>query len=468
MDTSLRWTPGKIHQVALGWTALSIATPEIDDEQPQADHAHPSTFAMPREPLGVRLRHQRRLPSISEHFHLPIYPKALSINHDAAAHSKIHQAPLKPKKSKRTEEEDVKLLQMWNEGRSWEYIFAALPGREGTIRVRCSTRFGKRSRTGANCFIDVGAPVSEKVEPSSSGDDDDSSDGDPDFSSEMEILAGPSRAVRARARTSSACWHARKRASLGSRSLARTLAGLGPQYIGSVVWTDKSRVYWASLVSLDRTDFPRPFAAKRKEDSQQCAAPRLAYAFTSDPFSEWLTAFVELREEQDRIIALGPDRVDSELGELQMSKHDVRAMYPDANRSGAAAQLGGSEAYERSPLPQSRVAAEQTGLDCRSTEHNQGRVNVRVGVEARAGGQAEGASGEVDTGRIELDASLHNSLPTSELASAPIESIDTSGPWYDIEGRYIEETAPGLGSHEQHSVPSAPAQAQPQTLPQSS
>ncbi|KUJ07405.1 uncharacterized protein LY89DRAFT_678007 [Mollisia scopiformis] len=48
--------------------------------------------------------------------------------------------------------------------------------------------------------------------------------------------------------------------------------------------------------------------------------------------------------------------------------------------------------------------------------------------KARAEGQAEGASGEVDTGRIELDASLHNSLPTSELASAPTDSIDTSSP----------------------------------------
>ena len=67
---------------------------------------------------------------------------------------------------------------MWNEGRSWEYIFAALPNRsENSIRVRCSTKFNKRPRTGADCFIDVEAPVSEKVEPSSSGDDDDSSDG---------------------------------------------------------------------------------------------------------------------------------------------------------------------------------------------------------------------------------------------------------------------------------------------------
>jgi hypothetical protein len=46
-------------------------------------------------------------------------------------------------------EEDAKLLQMWNEGRSWEYIAAALAGRsEGTTPVRCSTKFKERSRTG--------------------------------------------------------------------------------------------------------------------------------------------------------------------------------------------------------------------------------------------------------------------------------------------------------------------------------
>lgn len=66
--------------------------------------------------------------------------------------------------------------------------------------------------------------------------------------------------------------------------------------------------------------------------------------------------------------------------------------------------------------------------------------------KARAGGQAEGASGKVDTGRIELDASLYKSLPTSELASAPAESIDTSCPWYDVEeARYVEETTRDLG-----------------------
>jgi len=34
-----------------------------------------------------------KLPWISEHLHLPINPAALDINYDAAAHSKIHQAP---------------------------------------------------------------------------------------------------------------------------------------------------------------------------------------------------------------------------------------------------------------------------------------------------------------------------------------------------------------------------------------
>jgi len=45
--------------------------------------------------------------------------------------------------------------------------------------------------------------------------------------------------------------------------------------------------------------------------------------------------------------------------------------------------------------------------------------------------------------------------------------MDASGP--DVEeGYYIRELAPVLGSCEQHAVPSTPAQAQPQTLPQSS
>jgi hypothetical protein len=92
-----------------------------------------------------------KLPPISEHLRLPIDPNPLDINHDAAEHSKKHQASLKPKKSRVSwVEDDVKLAQMWNEGRSWEYIFAKLPHRsEASIRVRCSTKFKKRSRTGA-------------------------------------------------------------------------------------------------------------------------------------------------------------------------------------------------------------------------------------------------------------------------------------------------------------------------------
>ncbi|KAH6701256.1 hypothetical protein BKA61DRAFT_617875 [Leptodontidium sp. MPI-SDFR-AT-0119] len=87
---------------------------------------------------------------------------------------------------------------------------------------------------------------------------------------------------------------------------------------------------------------------------------------------------------------------------------------------------------------------------------------------ADAGNEAEGAFGDIDTGRIERDASPHI-FATLELALAPIESIDTSGLWYDIEeGRYVDEPAPGPGPREQYSVPSAPTQAQPQTLPQSS
>jgi hypothetical protein len=82
--------------------------------------------------------------------------------------------------------------------------------------------------------------------------------------------------------------------------------------------------------------------------------------------------------------------------------------------------------------------------------------------EAGARGEAKGAFGNVDTGRIKRDASLHDTFATSELASAPTKSTDASGLWYDVEeGRYTEEPATGLGS-------SALAQAQPQSLPQSS
>jgi hypothetical protein len=122
-----------------------------------------------------------KLPSASEHFHLPINPAALDIHHDAAAHSKIHQAPIKPKKSKVpwTEEEDIKLLQMWNEGRSWEYILLpSLAGVKGPSG--CAVRQNSKSdlvqgpvvlelEEGPIASLTLG-PISENVEPSSSVD----------------------------------------------------------------------------------------------------------------------------------------------------------------------------------------------------------------------------------------------------------------------------------------------------------
>jgi hypothetical protein len=66
--------------------------------------------------------------------------------------------------------------------------------------------------------------------------------------------------------------------------------------------------------------------------------------------------------------------------------------------------------------------------------------------KTRAGCHTQAPSGEVDAGRIELDASLHDSFPNSELASAPTDSINASGQWYDVEeGRYVEEIARDLG-----------------------
>jgi hypothetical protein len=88
---------------------------------------------------------------------------------------------------------------------------------------------------------------------------------------------------------------------------------------------------------------------------------------------------------------------------------------------------------------------------------------------AGAGDEAEDASGDVDTRHIEQDANSHDTLAATELASRPTKSIDTSGPWYDVEeGCWINEPAPRLGSCKQQGVPSAPAQDQPQILPQSS
>jgi hypothetical protein len=112
----------------------STARPEIDGAQPQADDGCSSTFinddqhrvsrtpwspsaaaeAVPvaeyqewpfqsflkRTRIGddVTYNLEFKLPSISEHFHLPIDPKELNTNHNAAAHSQIHQAPLQVEK----------------------------------------------------------------------------------------------------------------------------------------------------------------------------------------------------------------------------------------------------------------------------------------------------------------------------------------------------------------------------------
>lgn len=78
--------------------------------------------------------------------------------------------------------------------------------------------------------------------------------------------------------------------------------------------------------------------------------------------------------------------------------------------------------------------------------------------EADTRGKAEGASSDIDTKYIKRDAGLRGTFATSELALALIEPIDASGLWYDVkEDRYIEEPAPGLRPHKQHSVPSIPA-----------
>ena len=70
--------------------------------------------------------------------------------------------------------------------------------REKLIVLWCTEQGGARVREieyrgrpflnwrSGHCFIDVGAPVSEKVEPSSSGDNNDSSDGDPESSSDYD------------------------------------------------------------------------------------------------------------------------------------------------------------------------------------------------------------------------------------------------------------------------------------------
>jgi hypothetical protein len=80
--------------------------------------------------------------------------------------------------------------------------------------------------------------------------------------------------------------------------------------------------------------------------------------------------------------------------------------------------------------------------------------------------EAKGASGNVDTGRIKRDTSLHNTFATSELALAPTESTNASGPWYDVEeGRYTEEPAPGLRSSEPQACLLLPHKPNPRPSP---
>jgi len=57
----------------------------------------------------------------------------------------------------------------------------------------------------ADWFVDVGAPATETIEPSSSDDNSDLRDGDPASAAIMEILARPSRAVRALASRADGC-----------------------------------------------------------------------------------------------------------------------------------------------------------------------------------------------------------------------------------------------------------------------
>ncbi|KAG4430451.1 hypothetical protein IFR05_014059 [Cadophora sp. M221] len=89
---------------------------------------------------------------------------------------------------------------------------------------------------------------------------------------------------------------------------------------------------------------------------------------------------------------------------------------------------------------------------------------------AGAGNEVEGAFGDIDTRHIGWNASPHIAA-SSELVSTPTESINTSGPWYDVEETYyVNEPAPGPlpRPHEQHGVPATLAQSQLQTVPRSS
>lgn len=96
-----------------------------------------------------------QLPCISEHLRLPISAEAFgtgprqevsaepTARGKTSPHCKVHTAasPSQKKRTPWTPEEDVKLLKMKEEGRSWEDIHAALSHRsKGSIQVRYSTK----------------------------------------------------------------------------------------------------------------------------------------------------------------------------------------------------------------------------------------------------------------------------------------------------------------------------------------
>ena len=126
-----RTTTLSLKQCNQGCTLQQQRTTHHAKEKNRAVGNYLPAFERTRIGDDVTYNLEFKLPSISEHLHLPIDSKALDIcsskeapakastHHDAAAHSKIHQAPLKPKKSKVSWiEDDIKLVQMWNEGRS--------------------------------------------------------------------------------------------------------------------------------------------------------------------------------------------------------------------------------------------------------------------------------------------------------------------------------------------------------------